>query len=473
MPVMKSCRLSRLRMVILPAVIVLFAACRPIDAPPPTPAPVDIAPLLAEAETLRGQGAYAAALEKLAEARAGLPDNPAPLLATGQIYLAQHRWQPTADSFQQALARRPNSYEAAVGLAEARLAQGQHVESRNVWRQAIAINNQRPEAWAGLGRAWLAAGDFEQARQALKQAQAAGLGETAWLLAALTLPLNVDAGRTWLAVAPAGQPQARYLREMMRGVDKTASQADVAARTGIALIQLQAWQPARFALETATRLAPAEAHNWAFLGHVQGKLGLPALESFARAKSLDPSLVLTFYFEGIYLRTQHLYDAALDRFLQAMDLDPQNLAVAIETAYTLAEASDLPSAEAWYQAVVQAEPDSADYQRLLTEFYVERSYHIVEAGLPAAGRLVELAPTDARAFDLLGWARFQTGDMPGAEESLRQAVTLDETLVSARYHLGRVLKAQRKNVEAQAEFAHVLDWDTSGQYRNRLLKGND
>jgi len=472
MPVMKSCRLPWLCFGILPIVLML-AACRPVDGAISTPTPVDVTSMLAEAGALREQGAYSAALEKLSQAHATLPGNADSLVAMGDIYLTQHRWQAAADAFSRALVVQPDSYEAATGLAASLLGQGQHVESRNLWRQAIDIDSGRPEAWAGLGRAYLAATEFDPARAALEQAHRAGDADSAWLLAALTLPVDAQAGRETLAAAPAGRPQVEYLRQTMQNVGDGASQAEVAALVGVALVQLQAWEPALFALQTATHLAPTDAQSWAFLGHVQGKLGLPAMDSFGRAKSLEPSLVLALYFEGIYLRAQNQSGVALDRFLQAMDIDPQNLAVALETAYTLAETGDLPSAEAWYQAVVQAEPDSAEYQRLLAEFYVERSYHIEEAGLPAAQRLAELAPTDARAFDLLGWARFQTGDLAGAEAELRQAVAFDGTLVSARYHLGRVLKAQRRDVEAQAEFAHVLDWDTSGQYRNRILKGTE
>jgi len=122
--------------------------------------------------------------------------------------------------------------------------------------------------------------------------------------------------------------------------------------------------------------------------------------------------------------------------------------------------------------VVQADPDSVAYQQLLTDFYVSRSYHVVESGLPAAERLVKMAPDSARAFDLLGWARFQTGDYAGAEDALRKAIALDQTDIASHYHLGRVLRAQHREAEAQAEFTHVIDWDASGYYRDKVLQEN-
>jgi hypothetical protein len=47
---------------------------------------------------------------------------------------------------------------------------------------------------------------------------------------------------------------------------------------------------------------------------------------------------------------------------------------------------------------------------------------------------------------------------------------LNPDLTSARYHLARQLEATGRVVEAAAEYQRVVDWDTSGLFRDRALK---
>jgi tetratricopeptide (TPR) repeat protein len=454
-------------------VILLGGGCAPAEMAAPTPTPADISLHLSWATRLAAEKEYSAALTVLEEAARLDPSNPQPAVVRGQIYLEQHRWEPAQEAFSQTLARQTDNYTATLGLARALLEQTQHVRSRQFWRQAIELNDNRPEGWLGLGQAHLAALDYAQAKDAFRQSLARGPDAQAqWFLAALTIPSDFKAGLAALTEINESSLQKDYLLATLEPFGADDSQTEVAAITGIALIQLEEWELAHYALTTATQLDPNQAQTWAFLGHTQAELGLPAVSSFKRAKELDPELVLPLYFEGIYLRKKGLYDLAINRFLKALKRDPGNLAVALETALALTEKGDFRSAEAWYRSVAEAEPDSAVYQQLLTEFYVDRSYRVEENGLSEAERLVELAPDSARAFDLLGWARFQTGAYAGAEEALRQAIALDPTNISARYHLGRLLKHLRRDVEAQAEFTHVIDWDTSGHYRERILQGN-
>ncbi|MFQ5577274.1 MAG: tetratricopeptide repeat protein, partial [Anaerolineae bacterium] len=383
-----------------------------------------------------------------------------------------HRWQEAQIAFLEALARDAQNYSALTGLAQSLLGQGRHIESRTYWRRAIQLDDTRPDGWAGLGRAYLAALNYAAARRNFSRALAAAPGpQSRWYLAALTLPTDLTAGRAALTAMTGETGLRDYLLAAVKPFTPRSPPAEVAAAAGIALVQLPDWETAHYALTVAAGLEPDNAQTWAFLGRTQAALGLPAMESFNRARELDPTLPLTPYFEGIYLRKRGLLKPALDRFLETLDLDPNNLAAALEAAFTLAEQGDYQSAEAWYRSVVTMEPEATEYRQLLVEFYVNRSFRVAKRGLPEAERLVELAPGSPRAFDLLGWARFQTGDFSGAEEALRQAITLDPADVSARYHLGRALKAQRRDVEAQAEFTRVIDWDTGGFYRDRVLKG--
>jgi hypothetical protein len=43
-------------------------------------------------------------------------------------------------------------------------------------------------------------------------------------------------------------------------------------------------------------------------------------------------------------------------------------------------------------------------------------------------------------------------------------------LVSARYHLARLLETEGQTDLAAAEYQRVIDWDTTGRFRERALK---
>ena len=431
---------------------------------------VDIARYLAEAADLSAAGQYSAAIEQLDQAAILSATDTRPLVALGQIYLKQGRWGLARETFNRVLAQEADHPAALSGLAEALLGEGQAVASANVWRRVIALDKTQAEGWAGLGRAYLARRDYPAAKESFAAALArAPHPEAQWYLALLTIPTDFSAGVTQLRQMTTRTDQRDYLLTALEPFTAQSPQAEIAKMTGIALIQLEAWPLAYYALREAASQNPADPQTWAFLGHTQGLLGLPAMAAFDRAREIAPDLALALYFEGIYLRRREQYDLAVDRFLKALALDPNNYGLALEMAYTLAEKGDYLSAEAWYRALVEAEPESVVYQERLTAFYVERSYRVAEVGLAEAERLAALAPASPRAYDLLGWARFQTADFPGAEEALRQAIALEPKGIAAHYHLGRLLEALHREAEAREEFTWVIDWDRSGAYRERIL----
>lgn len=452
------------------APILLLVGCTTLpNRAAPAPTPVDITPYLTNATRLTEEKLYSAALAELDIAIKLDTRNPIPHIEGGQIYLQQHRWSAAQLAFERAITLDSQNYDATLGLAEALLQQEMESQSATQWLKANQLDAARPDGWVGLGRTYLKQQVFDKAKEAFSRANSISAEPQAqWFLAALTLPEDREVGLSYLAQIKGDWPQRDYLLATINALPSGASQAETAAITGIAMIQLDELELAFHALNASTRLEPSDAQTWAFLGHAQAELGLPALESFNTAAELDPDQVLTLYFEGIYLRQQDHYDLALERLSRGLELDPGNLAISLEIAQTLAANGDLASAEAWFRAVVEAEPESVAYQQLLTEFFVERSYRVAESGLVEAERLLVLAPNSARAFDLLGWAKFQTGDYSGAETTLKQAIEIDPANISARYHLSQLLNLQRRNTEAQAEITRIIDWDTSGTYRDRV-----
>lgn len=454
------------------------AACQSPVGPPAavTPAP-DLPGLLAQASALQAERRYGAALEFLEEA-AGLEaaaSDPAPLLQAGRIYLTQQRWLLAEDAFNRALVRDPRRVEATAGLAEAVLGRGDLIRAGRFWRAALDLDPSRPESWTGLGRTRLAQKDVAAATAAFREGVARGPDPWAqWYLAALTLPQEGRAAAEPLAAIPATAPpdlvaRRDHLRAALDSLPPGASPAQVARATGLVLIQWQEWAAAAHALTVVTQAAPDDAEAWAFLGHALGRSGQPALAAFERAETLAPDSALPLYFKALYFREKEQPGLALETLLRAADLDPENAAVTVETARTLAGQGDYLSAEAWFIAATIIAPDDADFQLLLARFYVDRGYRLETAGLEAARKAVEMAPANPEAHDLLGWAQVLSGLPVQGEQTLRAALDLDPGLVSARYHLAKALAAQGRLDEAAAEYTRVIDWDVGGFYRDRAL----
>ena len=264
-----------------------------------------------------------------------------------------------------------------------------------------------------------------------------------------------------------------YLLAALEPFTTESSQAEVAKATGIALAQAQVWPLAVHALTIAKekQAETEDAETLAFLGYALAQAGRPALDLFDQAHQMDPNSALPLYFQGLYLRQQGAVKAAEALFNQAVTLDPENAAFYAEMAETKAQRGDLGTAEVWYQAAVQVAEDDLQFQLLQAKFYANWGYHMAEAGIPAAEKIIEAEQTNAEAYDLLGWMQFLTGAPEGGETALRQALELDPNLISARYHLSPPIGGQRRDcLWQQKNTNELIDWDTSGIFRDRALK---
>ncbi|MFQ5614127.1 MAG: tetratricopeptide repeat protein, partial [Anaerolineae bacterium] len=459
-------------------IIAALAACQPFIPPQTAATPTPSAPeLLAEARALQAERHYGAALQRLEQAAAleAGRDDPTPLLEAGQIYLAQHRWPLAEDAFNRALARAPHNVEAAIGLARAVSGQDDLFRARRFWREAVDLDPTRAESWAGLGKTLLDRGDFDQALAAFEEGVRRGPDPAAqWYLAVLTAPEAGLAAVDQLAAIPDDASpdliaRRDHLLATLAALPPNAAHAGVGRATGLALVQWQEWAAATRALTLSTQANPDDADAWAFLGHALGRWGRPALAAFARAEALAPDSALPLYFKGIYLREKDQAGLALEAFLRAAELDPENAAITVEAARTLAGQGDYVSAEAWYIAATLIAPDDVEFQLLLARFYIERGVRLESAGLEAARKAVALDPANPVALDLLGWAQALAGSPADGERTLRSALEKDPNLVSARYHLAKALEAQGRVEEAAQEYTRVIDWDIDGFYRKRAL----
>jgi tetratricopeptide (TPR) repeat protein len=120
------------------------------------------------------------------------------------------------------------------------------------------------------------------------------------------------------------------------------------------------------------------------------------------------------------------------------------------------------AAEIWLQQAVSLQPDDPALWRVLVQFYLDHNVGSGGRSVEAATKLVELAPNDAYAHDLRGWAALRADDYDTAYTSLDRAIVLDPGLANAHYHMGLLWVARGDPERANEAFVRALDRDTTG-----------
>ena len=265
------------------------------------------------------------------------------------------------------------------------------------------------------------------------------------------------------------------------------------ALLGQVLFEEQEWALAARQFEWALSHNPDYADAHAYLGYALDQMGRSgeARPHLLRAVALAPVSAVSHTFLGMHYDRLGDVSAARAEYEAAYDLDPTNPATCVEVGHTWAAERRYVAAEIWLREAVSLRPDDPALWEILARFYLDQGITAGGRSVEAAARLVELAPDDAGAHDLRGWAAFQVGDYDTAQESLLRATALNPTLAAAHYHLGRLWaaqgarekaqgvrekaqgvrekaqgareKAQGAHEKAQGAFIRALDLDTSGE----------
>lgn len=372
--------------------------------------------------------------------------------------------------------------DALVSLAEAERLSAEGNEKAE--RLQVAIHTARAD-WAAVAehaqRLLAPAPSDSDARHALARAY---VEEREWDAAHAEYEKLLD-------FYPADQVAHERLGALLLGDDPVAIQHLYAAQTDLAEQLLAALQEASAANDPAYTAALQgevlfEAQEWAlaarlfelalshnpdypaahtYLGHALDQLGHPgeARPHLRKGVELAPDSVVAHAFLGLHYDRLGDYPAGRAEYEAAYDLDPENPAICIEIGQTWAAEGRYTAAEIWLQEAVSLQPDDPALWEALARFYLDHNIAALGQATEATAELMRLAPDDARAHDLRGWALFQTGNYGGAQYRLQQALALDPTLASAHYHLGRLWAARGEQKKAQEAYIRALDLDTTGE----------
>jgi tetratricopeptide (TPR) repeat protein len=384
------------------------------------------------------------------------------------VLLAQHRFRQAAAALEEA-ERRGGGVEALLGQGEGYAGSGDLPRAVDVLLRALTLAPDDARPRIALGGASIDQGLFDQAARHLERALELEPSRKEAVMAHALL------GRLLMGSDPARA--ADHLRQasdgdMLSVLDAAGTEPDPARRAlllGAAFLQRDDLALAQRHFEQAVALAPTDAEALAYLAHVLDRTGrtVAAGELLAEALDRDPDSALVYFFLGVHDRRLGDVAGAQAALWEALLRDPDNAALRVEMAETFVDLPDYPGAEEWYRAAVEAAPGDVEFHLLLAHFYLDHLYRVEEGGVPAAEAAVALAPGDARAHDLLGWAYHLAGRHAAGERALTQALALDPDLVSAHYHLGSLYATTGRPELARRHLQRAADLDTGEYYRRR------
>ncbi len=394
----------------------------------------------ARAAEARGDMAAASSLYELAAIR--LPWRDELWQEAGLATSAGGQAAETIRLLRQAQERGSLTTPGAAVLGEALWETGELEGALEVWLGALSASNPDPAVLGHLAAAYQALGNRAGERETLLnlisvQPQDARAHYRLGLLLAAAkpeeaLPELMEAAR----LDPTLDPNVQTLRKALN----TALQVDEPAyrltAAGQGLGGLGEWALAEEAFAAAAKVRPDYAEAWAWLGEARQQLGQDGGAELSRASVISPDSVLVHILYGLYWQRQGQAGTALEHFLAAAALEPENPAWQAALAEAYVQAGDLPPALSASQRAAELAPQEAQYWRRLADFCVQNRYQIMETGLPAAYRALELAPGDARVLDTMGRLYQEINDPQTARKYFQRAVEIDSTLSSGHLHLG-------------------------------------
>jgi tetratricopeptide (TPR) repeat protein len=354
--------------------------------------------------------------------------------AGGQLSLAVKAWEHAVPLAQ-----------ANIELACAQRSLGNFTKAIEYWRATIALEPENTIAHYTLGLLFLATAPGEALTQ---------------LMQAARLDPHLD-------------PTVQGLRTALNTGLTLEDGAVQFLVSGRALAALGEWDLAAEAFRGAIVRSSNAAEAWAWLSEAQQQQGQDGSPEMEHALALGPQLAIVQGLYGLYLQRQGQPLAAEAAFQKAANLEPTNPGWQMAMGSASEQTGDLVAALGYYRQAVDLTPQDASTWRALAAFSLNNSVDLATTGLPAALKVIKLAPDDWQSFDLAGQAEFLLEDYSAAEIYLKKAIQLDPTQAAPALHLGLVYlqTGERTRAWSYLNLARTFDPDSSyGWQAGRLLE---
>ena len=327
-----------------------------------------------------------------------------------------------------------------LSLGTAYQANGQLSMAVNAWKNAVPL----AQANSYLASAQRSLGDFSGAIEYWHATIALDPGNTAAHYTLGLLLMATDPGEALPELMQAARldpdldPTIQGLRTALNtglAADDDAAHFLVAGR---ALAALGEWDLAEQAFRRAIDRRPNYAEAMAWLAEAQQQQGRDGGEEIKQALAIDPQLAMVQGLYGLYLQRQGQPEAARTAFQKAAVLEPGDAGWQMALGSACEQTGDLVAAFNYYLEAVKLAAKNPSTWRALAAFSVNNSVDLDGTGLPAAFKLIELAPDDWQSYDLTGQAEFLLEDYSSAQVYLMKAIHLAPTQAAPALHIGLV-----------------------------------
>lgn len=421
---------------------------------------------LAQGDVQRADYLYLSALASYRQAAALDPTAAEPLLRMGEVHLALGQYVEAMQAFAQASQRGGTTPAIHAGLARALAAWGDLDGAAHHWQKAIAQQPANVQFRLELARVLMAQSKWDEARVALSDSLSAS-AETHFVLGQLLALDDPQQARAHLLAAAQDGAYTTTVAEWLDALQAADDAAYRAARVGRLALMGGELHLARRALTRAIELEPAYGEAFAYLGYTLDQLGSDGGPLLARAVELAPDSVVARHVLGAHLRQKGDVLGAYAMLDAALARDPTNPALMVEIGMAALQNGEYIACEAWLIRATEVEPANPAWVKTLAHLYLDHLIEVQDKGLPTAREAVRLAPDDAEARDLLGWALYLTGHPTLAQAELQRAIELEPRLASARYHLAAVLTALGQSARARLELERAVSLDPTGAIGRR------
>ncbi|MFN8410771.1 MAG: tetratricopeptide repeat protein [Anaerolineales bacterium] len=261
---------------------------------------------------------------------------------------------------------------------------------------------------------------------------------------------------------PQFDPAMQTFRTALGVASTQADEAQQLVTRGRALGLVNEWELALVAFDHAVKSNAENAEAWAWLGEAQQQTGGDGSDALNQAIAIDDQSAIIRALRALHWSRIGFYDRMAAEYALAARAEPNNPTWQAGMGDAYVKQGDLAAGLEAYKRATEIAPNDPVYWRLLALLCAEHEVAIDEIGLPAAQKAVELAPKDVVNLDALGYLYYLSGRYATAEETLKNALTLEPRAFSVHIHLAMNYLAQGNRSAANDELIYVRDRDVSG-----------
>ena len=184
---------------------------------------------------------------------------------------------------------------------------------------------------------------------------------------------------------------------------------------------------------------------------------IPATETDSQVKVLRA--------KAIFYRVDEQYQAAIDKYSEALNLTPNNVDMLLAQAALHYDLKQFSGYVKNLERVLSINPNSVDALNALGYYYVEESVSLDKATV-LLERALLLAPDSYYILDSIGWLAYQKKDYQLAEKYLTKALAIEHDaevlmhLIATRWQLGQQKQAKQLWQKHQLEFTKNKRYQT-------------